>query len=178
MLSLLDSSVPIMHIFGFNYVFMYPLIPYVLIIPWPGALMNLCIISLYINSNTDNIHIEFEHLYCFIHPSVLSYIIPYFMNKLFLYIQWINFFIFSNLVATFWAEASKNVSEINLHLYLTHEIFAIFIVILTGTVLYWESEFEAKCLWPNFHVKWCLQGFRIIMLYHHRIIGFQKKLLL
>ena len=45
----------------------------------------------------------YPHFICtyvfLIHPYVVSYIIPYFMNELFSYIQWMNFFICSNLVA-------------------------------------------------------------------------------
>ena len=36
-----------------------------------------------VNVNMDNIHIEFSHMYCFLHPYVVSYIIPLFMNNLF-----------------------------------------------------------------------------------------------
>ena len=79
--------------FSLNYVFSDPLIPSILILPLPGALMNLPIITLCVNVNTYNIHIVFAHLYYLLHPSVVSYIITYFMNKLFSYIQWMNYFI-------------------------------------------------------------------------------------
>ena len=46
-------------------------------------------------------------MYCLLHPYVVSYIIPLFMNKLFSYIQWMNFLICWNVVAAFWAESSE-----------------------------------------------------------------------
>ena len=126
------------------------------------------------NSNTDNSHIIFAHRYCFPHKYIVSLIIPYFMNKFSPYIQWMPFFIFSNVVAAFWSETSKNMSAIHLRLYLISYIIMIFIVILTGIDFYWERTVEAKCLWLNFHVKFCLKCFSIITLCHHRIIACRK----
>ena len=43
--------------------------------------MHVYIITMYVNYNTDNGRNVFSHLYCFLHPYVVSYIIPSFMNK-------------------------------------------------------------------------------------------------
>ena len=43
--------------------------------------MNLSNIPLYVKSNTDNIQIESVNMYCFLHPSIVSYSIPSFMKK-------------------------------------------------------------------------------------------------
>ena len=72
--------------------------------------MHIYIIIMCENYNTDNIHIVFAHMYCLLHPYVVSYIIPSFMNKISSYIQWINFFVFSNVVASFLVESYENVS--------------------------------------------------------------------
>ena len=63
-----------------KYVFYDTLIPSTLILPRPRELMHLYIITLYVNYRTDNRHNAFAHIYCLLHPSVISYIIPYFMN--------------------------------------------------------------------------------------------------
>ena len=37
---------------------------------------------MYVNDNTDNIHNKLAHVYCLLHPSVVSYIILSFMKKI------------------------------------------------------------------------------------------------
>ena len=63
MLSLLDSSVPIIHILNINYYLSDQLIPSILILPWLGELIHISITTLYLNSNTDKPTL---HLYIFI----------------------------------------------------------------------------------------------------------------
>ena len=58
--------------------------------------------------------------------------------------------------------------KINLQLYL------IFIVILIGTYFYWESTVGAKCLYLNYHIKFCLQRLGIIRLCRHIILVWQR----
>ena len=65
-----------------KYEFSYPLIWSILILPWPGELINLSIINLYIKTKTANIHIGFSHLYYLLHQYLVSCIIPPLMNKL------------------------------------------------------------------------------------------------
>ena len=48
-----------------------PLIPYILLPKFPGALMHLYIITIYVNDNTDNNHNTSEHLYYLLHPSIV-----------------------------------------------------------------------------------------------------------
>ena len=81
--------------------------PYILLLPWTGWLIHVYIITMYVNSRTDNIHIAFEHLCCFLHPHALLYIIPSFMNKLLSYIQFIKIYIGSNVVAAFWEDSNE-----------------------------------------------------------------------
>ena len=69
--------------------------------------MHLSIINLCVNSNTDNSHIKFWHIYCLLHPSVVSYIISSFMKYFYSYIHWMNLFICSNVVATLLAKSSE-----------------------------------------------------------------------
>ena len=68
--------------------------------------------------------------------------------------------------------------KIHLHIYLVAYRIVIFITILTGTALYGEGMVEAKCLWLYFHVKFCLQCFRIIMICHDRTIVRKKSSLI
>ena len=77
---LLTSLVPIVHIFCLKYNLSDPLIPSVFLLSCPVSLIYLYINTLYVNDNTDNIHNSFSHMYCLIHTSVLSYIIPSFMK--------------------------------------------------------------------------------------------------
>ena len=141
------------------------LMPYILLFPFPGALMYPCIITMRVNDKTDNSLNVFAHLHCLLHLYVLSYTIPSFVNKFTSYIQWINFLICSHVVAAFWAESSENVSESpsshlphclnncdNYHDY--HKY-----------CLIWNRKFEAKCFWMNSCVKLLLQWFSIIMFY-------------
>ena len=44
--------------------------------------MHLSIITLCVKDNTDNSHISFAHLCCLLHPSLVSYIILFFMKTL------------------------------------------------------------------------------------------------
>ena len=61
-----------------------PLIPSILLLPCPGLLMKISGITMYVNDNTDNSHNAFSHLYFLLHPYVVSFIIPSFMNQIFL----------------------------------------------------------------------------------------------
>ena len=84
-----------------KYELSYPFIPYILIIQWPESLMYLYIITLYVNDNADNRHNSSSHLYFLLHPSEVSYIILSFIKNLSSYIQWIHFFTWSHVVASF-----------------------------------------------------------------------------
>ena len=58
-----------------------PLIPYILLLLLPGYLIHPSIINMYVNTNTDNIHNTFVHMYCFLHTYYLVlYIIPFFIK--------------------------------------------------------------------------------------------------
>ena len=95
-----------MHIF-FKCVLLDPLIPPILLLPWPVVLMYLSTIAMHVNCSTDNSHIVFTHLYCLLHSYAVSYIIPYSKNNLFVYIQWMNIFMCSNVVDALWADSSE-----------------------------------------------------------------------
>ena len=56
-----------------KYVFLDPLITSIFLQAWPGSLMHLYIINIFVNENIDNFHIAFSHLYCLLQ----SYVVPY-----------------------------------------------------------------------------------------------------
>ena len=135
--------------------------------------MHLYIITLCVNASIDNSYIAFSHLYCLLHPYVLSYIITSFMNKLLSYLQWMKFFICSNVVAALWLELSKHSSK-NPSLPLPGCFNHFYIY--SDTHRYWLLLIE--CGWrqmpmANFNVKFCLQYFSIITFCHNIIVFFQ-----
>ena len=65
--------------------------------------------------------------------------------------------------------------EIQLQISLISHIIVTFIVILTGTAFYGDSTVENKCLWLNFHVKFCLQWFITLTFCHHTLLLSAKK---
>ena len=67
--------------FPLKYDLLYTRIPYILPLPCKGVLMHLLISTLYVNTNIYNSHNTFAHLYCLLHPSIVLYIIPYFMKN-------------------------------------------------------------------------------------------------
>ena len=132
--------------------------------------MNLSIITMYVNANTDNSHIIFTHIFCWNCPSVVSYNIPSFRKKNLIHPVNEIFHMLKCSSCIMSRVIHKMLVKTHLHIYLITEIIVIFIMIPTCTY----STVESKCLWLNLHIKLCLQCFRITALCNNRIIVSQK----
>ena len=135
--------------------------------------MKLYMINMYENYNTVNIKISFKNMYCLLHPSVVSHIIPYFMEKLFSYIHWKKLHMFKCskciLSTVVWKCEWIPIFTFphclhNYGIYCDTHRYS----------FYRNSTIEAKCLWLNFHAKLCLQCFSIIIFCHNIIIVTQN----
>ena len=119
------------------------------------------------------------HMYCFLHPYVVSYIIPYFMNNIF-FIHKVNelFHMFKCTICIMKRFTWKMCVKINIHICLISYIGKIFIMILKNTDFYGESTVEVKRLWLNLRVKLCLQCFIIIRFLNNSVDVRKKNCLL
>ena len=156
----------------------YPWIPFFWIIPWPGSLNHLSIITLHVNTNTDNFYNASSYIYSLLHPYIVSYIIPSFI-KCFLIHPVNRIFDMFTCSSCNMGRVIRNMwVKIHLQISLIAYIVVICIMILTINALYGWSTVRAKWLWLNFHVKLWLQWFSIIRLCNNIIIAILKSFLL
>ena len=135
--------------------------------------MHLSIINLYVNTNTDNIHISLLHMYfstsiC----STIYYTILFEKNRIHPENELFRMFTWRICILSIFIE--KMWVKIHLHISIISYIIVIFIVISTGTDFYGESAVEAKWFWLDFHVECFFQCFSIIKFCHNIIIARQK----
>ena len=167
------------HFLNLKYALSYQSMPSILLLPWPRSLMHIYTTNIYVNANTVNSHIEFAKS-VFFATSICSTIYHITLSEQVILIHPVNkcfhmfkcsSYIMNRVIWKMWV-------KIYPHHSLIYYIILVFILILTDTDLYWESQVEAKFLWINFHVKFYLQCFIIIMFYHNIIIVNQKSSLL
>ena len=149
--------------------------PYIFLIPCKVALIRLSIITMYLNDNTDNIHNVFVHMYCFLYPYSVSYILSSFMKNIPHTSSELTFYMFICISYILSRTISKIWVKLHIQICLVYYIIAIFIMILTITALYGYSTVEAICLWMYLHVKLSLQWFNTITFYHNIIDSIKKR---